>query len=146
MPALINWNVVSSRLRRYLFNNETESNWLCRRGKRAWRQASTSSFFFFNRTQPFLEGSETQSYAPHVRILLSVNTTGIFVSMCRISPVKGQAADDPGSVPSHCPGQLYCSASAECLPASSQRAAAELCSQFFSPVFLARKNLNYPYK
>lgn len=93
MPSLINWNVVSSRLRRYLFNNRTESNWLCKE-KSASMQASESRLILLSERYTALwEQAEAQCCAPQPHICPSANSKGTSTSTCGVSLTKGRAAE-----------------------------------------------------
>lgn len=119
MPALINRNIISSRLKRYLFNKGTESNGLSRRGEQAGRRAGAHSFRLLNLTQPFCKGGRsTTGVLPKHVFLPSADNKDILVSLYRVPPARSRAAGGPGEELGYC-------ASAECLPASCPYAAAQ---------------------
>lgn len=150
MQALINWNVVSSRLRRYLFNNGTESNWLCRRGERAGRQGSTNSFLFLNLTQLFLEGGRSAIPCfPSAYFALSKHQEHIRVHVLG-HPYKGPSRWRPWLCPLAFPraAVLFCFCRMPPSVLTSCCSTAPLPATGVEPssVFLAVKNWNYPYK
>lgn len=108
MPTLINWNVVSSRLRKYLFNNGTESNWLCRE-RRESRQAKEQQLIpLWILRSPFRKEAGAQPCAPQ-ELLCPLQTPRAY--LC-------PAAGGPVPVPWGGPGPPGCSASAGWMDAS----------------------------
>lgn len=151
MPALINWNVVSSRLRRYLFNNRTESNWLCKE-KSASMQASESRLILLSEWYTELFGSrQKHNAALPSHIFVPLQTPRARPRPHAASPwQRAELLSGSGSVPSVSPtaAVLFCfcrmppSVLTVCCSAALQPATLVKPSS----VFLALQNLNYPYK
>lgn len=149
MPDLINWNVVSSRLRRYLFNNGAESNWLCRERK-ANVQAS-EHLLALSESHPVLSGWGRSAVlrSPGCAVP-SASTKGTSEPMCWVFRGGAELLSSPGYVPS----ASSTAAVLFCFRRMPPSVLAACCSAVLQPamlvkpssVLLALNNLNYPYK
>lgn len=120
------------------------------RGERAGRQGSTNSFFFLNLTQPFLEGGRsTILCSPSAYFALCKQQGHICVHVQGL-PDKGPSRWQPWLCPlaSRRAAVLFCFCwmPPSVLTACCSRALLPATGVKPSSVFLALKNLNYPYK